>query len=57
MAHGERAQRSNKEYWKSRLHRYGEIIGKYTKILTHRKERRVSKKIIEKELNENNIYR
>lgn len=34
-----------KEYWKSRLHRYGEVIGKITKILTHRKERRKSKQI------------
>ena len=32
-----------KEYWKSRLHRYGEVLGRYTKILTHRKERRRNK--------------
>ena len=35
---------SGKEYWKSRLHRHGETTGKVTKILTHRKERRVAKK-------------
>lgn len=28
-----------KEYWKSRLHRWGEIRGPFTKKLTHRKER------------------
>lgn len=50
MAHGERsAMQSNslKEYWKSRLHKHGEVIGRYTKLLTHRKERRNSKKIVE----------
>lgn len=34
-----------KEYWKSRLHRFGEVTGRFTKILTHRKERRLKKKI------------
>lgn len=44
MAHGERAQRNSsrgKEYWASRLHRYGEQPGRETKLLTHRHERRV----------------
>ena len=36
---------SGKEYWKSRLHRFGEITGRYTKLLTHRKERREGKTI------------
>ena len=52
MAHGERAEmigNGNKEYWKSRLHRYGEIMGAFTKRLTHRKERRQSKNIVRKE--------
>ena len=30
-----------KEYWKSRLHCGGEATGRYTKTLTHRKERRM----------------
>lgn len=29
-----------KEYWKSRLHRYGETPGRFTKRLTAKKERR-----------------
>lgn len=44
MAHGERAQRNGsrgKEYWASRLHRYGEQPGRLTKMLTHRHERRI----------------
>lgn len=36
---------NGKEYWKSRLHRGGECRGRYTKKLTHRKERRESKRI------------
>lgn len=43
MAHGENAEkrgRPGKEYWKSRLHKHGEALGRYTKKLTHRKERR-----------------
>lgn len=43
MAHGERAQQNGsrgKEYWASRLHRYGEQPGRATKVLTHRHERR-----------------
>ena len=42
MAHGEnaRAQCSGREYWKSRLHRHGEIPGRLTKKLTAKKERR-----------------
>lgn len=31
---------SGNEYWKSRLHRGGEEPGRFTKKLTHRKERR-----------------
>lgn len=56
MAHGKNAERygqCGKEYWKSRLHKYGEILGKYTKKLTARKERRDDKKIIEEELKSN----
>ena len=34
------------EYWKSRLHRYGEEPGRYTKYLTHKKERRDSRGVI-----------
>ena len=34
-----------KEYWKSRLHKHGEVPGPFTKKLTHRKERRVNKKL------------
>jgi hypothetical protein len=57
MAHGQRAEHNSnsmKEYWKSRLHRYGEVIGRYTKRLTHRKERRQSKDIVAKEIKELN---
>jgi hypothetical protein len=32
-----------REYWSSRLHRHGEEPGRYTKRLTHRKERRQGK--------------
>lgn len=32
-----------KEFWKSRLHRGGEVLGRFTKRLTHRKERRVAR--------------
>lgn len=39
------------EYWKSRLHRHGEIPSKLTKKRTHRKERKQNKKI-ERDLNE-----
>jgi len=48
MAHGERAEKnghSGTDYWKSRLHRWGEIPGRFTKHLTHKKERREKKKI------------
>ena len=38
------------EYWKSRYHRYGEVPGRITKVLTHRKERRQAKKAVEEEL-------
>jgi hypothetical protein len=53
MAHGENAEKwgkRGKEYWKSRLHRYGEVPGRITKLLTHRKERRVGKLIVRKEI-------
>lgn len=33
-----------KEYWKSRLHRGGELLGRFTKHLTHRFERRAAKR-------------
>ena len=42
MAHGENAKKSGhagKEYWKSRLYPHGEVPGKITKKLTHKKER------------------
>ena len=35
-----------KEYWKSRLHKYGEDPGRYTKYLTHKKERRENKRMV-----------
>ena len=57
MAHGENAEKygkCGKEYWKSRLHKYGEILGKYTKKLTARKERRDDKQLIKDELDEHN---
>lgn len=50
MAQGKNAEKcghAGKEYWKSRLHRWGEIPGRVTKQLTHRKERRVAKKALE----------
>jgi len=34
-----------KEYWKSRLAPQGEPLGRVTKTLTHRKERRASKRM------------
>lgn len=34
---------TGKEYWKSRLMSGGECVGRYTKTLTHRKERREGK--------------
>jgi hypothetical protein len=34
-----------KEYWKSRLHRYGEALGRWTKRWTHKKERRAKRRI------------
>lgn len=40
------------EYWKSRLHPCGELPGRVTKKLTHKKERRVSKQIAETSLNQ-----
>ena len=41
-----------KEFWKSRLHTHGEIPGRGTKILTHRKERRKAERLIRRELEE-----
>tara|TARA_R110002126_G_scaffold98259_3_gene228587 strand:- start:2615 stop:2785 length:171 start_codon:yes stop_codon:yes gene_type:complete len=43
--HKERASKRGigKEYWKSRLHKHGEVTGRFTKKLTHRKERRAGK--------------
>ncbi len=35
-----------REYWASRLHRGGEAPGRFTKTLTHRKERRIGKQQI-----------
>lgn len=48
MAQGLNAKRrghAGKEYWKSRLHRGGETLGRYTKQQTHRKERREGRRI------------
>jgi len=47
--HGENAERRGhvgKEYWKSRLHPQGEAPGKFTKLLTHKKERRTAKQFL-----------
>jgi len=47
--HGDNAEQKGhlgKEYWKSRLHRYGEPPGRYTKYLTHKKERRGIKQLL-----------
>lgn len=46
MAHGKNAENyglCGKEYWSSRLHRHGETLGRYTKKLTAKKERRDSR--------------
>lgn len=40
------------EYWASRLHFGGELPGKFTKNLTHRKERRNNKQQALEELND-----
>ena len=53
MAHGENAEkggRPGKEYWKSRLHKHGEIPGRFTKKRTHKYERRTSRREITIEL-------
>lgn len=42
----ERAGRAGREYWKSRLHRGGEVPGRTTKRLTHRKERRLGRQVV-----------
>jgi hypothetical protein len=55
MAHGKNAEmngHTGKEYWASRLHRWGETMGRYTKRLTHKKERRENKKVARKALEE-----
>ena len=39
-----------KEYWKSRLHKHGESLGRFTKSLTHRKERRLGHELERKAL-------
>lgn len=52
--HGKRAEQvghQGKEYWKSRLHKYGEVRGRYTKKLTHKKERRINKKYAKQQSN------
>ena len=39
---GERAEKkghAGKEYWGSRLHKHGELPSKFTKKMTHKKER------------------
>lgn len=41
---------AGKEYWKSRLHPNGEVLGKATKVLTHRWERHVAKRELLKEM-------
>ena len=42
--HKQRAERrGNKEYWKSRLHKNGEEPGRFTKLATHKLERRLAR--------------
>ena len=43
----------NREYWQSRWHRHGETIGRVIKTLTHRWERRVLKRRLEREALDN----
>ncbi len=43
---GGHRQGCGKEYWKSRLHRHGETLGRITKTLTHRKERREAHRVV-----------
>lgn len=53
MAHGENAARKilqAREYWSPRYGRHGVPRGRLTKTLTHRKERREARRLIEKEL-------
>lgn len=53
MAHGENAARKAlrlKEFWSPRYGRGGVPRGRVTKTLTHRKERRLSRRLIEEEL-------
>lgn len=42
------------EYWKSRLHRYGEIPGPRTKRITNRRERHIEKQELQKLANKIN---
>jgi len=52
--HGENAEQAGKmgkEYWKSRLHSQGERLGKYTKYLTHKKERKQNKRVARNAVN------
>jgi len=51
MAHGENAESCGhvgKEFWKSRLSRWGDLRGKITKQLNHRKERAEARRIEQK---------
>jgi len=41
---GAHVDSQGREFWASRLHRGGELIGRFTKLLTHRKERRAGKR-------------
>lgn len=38
-----------KEYWKSRLHRHGEVPGRATKRRTHRRERAELERLLRRE--------
>lgn len=53
MAHGERAAwkaNRRKEFWSRRYGRRGVPRGRVTKLLTHRKERRESARIVREEV-------
>ena len=50
MAHGKNAEKdghAGKEYWASRLHKGGEVPGKYTKKRTARLEREFPREVFE----------
>lgn len=58
MAHGENAAQKGhpgKEYWKSRLHSGGEVPGRWTKKMTHKKERRKAKILIRQILHQGGL--